>query len=73
LRSDAAGRLPKIAPRRFNPNNDPWLPILHVDRDGWSFTAMFSNTELAHQLHRTDDWVVIYFHNPPRREVRPRS
>jgi hypothetical protein len=60
-----AGRLPKIAPRRFNPKHEAWLPILHVDRDGWSFTAMFSNTELAHQLHRTDDWVVIYFHVPP--------
>jgi len=39
-----------------------WLPILHADRDGWSFTAMYSNTELAHRLHRSNDWVVIYFH-----------
>jgi hypothetical protein len=58
----AAGTLHKIAPRRFNPNKQAWLPILHADRDGWSFTAMFSNTELAHRLGRTDDWVVIYFH-----------
>jgi hypothetical protein len=23
---------------------------------------MYSNTELAHRLRRTNDWVVIYFH-----------
>lgn len=60
----AAGRLHKIAPRRFNPKNEAWLPIMHADRDGWSFTAMFSNTELAHRLGRTGDWVVLYFHEP---------
>jgi hypothetical protein len=60
----AAGRLRRIAPRRFNPNHDAWLPILHVDRDGWSFTALFSNTARAHELGRTNDWVVIYFHKP---------
>jgi len=25
---------------------------------------MFSNTELAHRLGRTDDWVVVYYHEP---------
>lgn len=58
----AAGTLHKITPRRFNPKQQAWLPVFHVDRDGWSFTAMFSNTELAHRLGRTNDWVVIYFH-----------
>jgi hypothetical protein len=60
----AAGKLHRIAPRRFNPEREAWLPILHADRDGWSFTAMFSNTELAHRLGRTGDWVVVYFHEP---------
>jgi hypothetical protein len=60
----AAGTLTKIAPRRFNPKREAWLPIMHADRDGWSFTALFSNTELAHRLGRTDDWVVVYFHEP---------
>lgn len=60
----AAGELHRIAPRRFNPAREAWLPILHADRDGWSFTAMFSNTELAHHLGRTGDWVVVYFHEP---------
>jgi hypothetical protein len=57
-----AGTLHKIAPRRFNPKGEAWLPVMHGERDGWSYTAMFSNTELAHRLGRTNDWVVIYFH-----------
>jgi hypothetical protein len=57
---DAAGRLHRIAPRRFNPTGKAWLPILHLDRDGWSFTAMYSNTARAHALGRTQDWVVIF-------------
>jgi hypothetical protein len=60
----AAGTLARIAPRRFNPEREAWLPIMHADRGGWSFTALFSNTELAHRLGRTDDWVVVYFHEP---------
>lgn len=66
----AAGELHKIAPRRFNPDRRAWLPIMHLDRDGWSFTAMFSNTELAHRLGRTADWVVVYFHEPHGPEGR---
>jgi len=52
--------LKRIAPRRFNPDARAWLPILHTDRDGWEFTAAFSNTARAHELGRTHDWVVIY-------------
>jgi hypothetical protein len=60
-RQAEAGTLRTIAPRRFNPSGEAWLPILHVDRDDWSYTALFSNTALAHELGRTRDWVVIYF------------
>jgi putative hydrolase len=56
-----AGQLPKIAPRRFNPDGTAWLPVLHTRYGPWHFTALFSNTELAHELHRTHDWVVIFF------------
>jgi hypothetical protein len=56
-----AGKLRLIAPRRFNPKNEAWLPILHTERGAWHFTVLFSNTHLAHSLHRTDDWVIIYF------------
>ncbi len=55
-----AGVLRCIAPRRLNPEHEAWLPILHVERDGWSFTALFSNTAQAHRLGRTRDWVVIF-------------
>jgi DNA polymerase (family 10) len=55
------GELPMISPRRFNPSHLPTLPILHTDHDGFAFTAMYSNTERAHRLGRTTDWVVIYF------------
>jgi hypothetical protein len=56
-----AGRLRKIAPKRFNPEGEAWLPILHTERKGWQFTALFSNTARAHELDKTDDWVVLYF------------
>ncbi len=60
---ERAGRdeLRKIAPRRFNPEHRAWLPVLHVERAGWAITALFSNTARAHELGRTDDWVVLYF------------
>ena len=57
----SAGTLPRIAPRRFNPEARAWLPILHAQRGDWHFTALFSNTASAHQLGRTHDWVVLYF------------
>ena len=55
------GELHKITPRRFNPEKEAWLPILHTDREGWEFTVLFSNTARAHELEKTDDWVVIYY------------
>jgi hypothetical protein len=55
------GRLARIAPHRFNPTGRRWLPVLHTERDGWHFTALFSNTARAHELGRTRDWVVVYF------------
>jgi putative hydrolase len=56
--------LPRIAPRRFNPGGKAWLPVLHTQRGARHYTALFSNTALAHRLHRTDDWVVVYFDGP---------
>lgn len=54
------GELTRIAPRRFNPERVAWLPILHTERDGRHYTALFSNTARAHRLAKTDDWVVLY-------------
>jgi hypothetical protein len=53
--------LPRIAPRRFNPDAEPWLPVYQGERAGWRFRALYSNTALAHRLGQTHDWVVIYF------------
>jgi hypothetical protein len=64
----ARGELALIAPRRFNPARKAWLPVLHTRRGAWHFTALFSNTALAHQLGRTRDWVVIYFYDGDHRE-----
>jgi Holliday junction resolvasome RuvABC DNA-binding subunit len=64
----AAGRLPRIAPRRFNPEGRAWLPVLHTERDRWQFTALFSNTARAHELGKTQDWVVVYFHTDTQSE-----
>ena len=65
-----SGSLRKIAPKRFNPGGKAWLPILHTVRGPWHFTALYSNTALAHQLGRTGDWVVIYFHRDASPEGR---
>lgn len=58
------GTLPKIAPRRFNPTGENWLPILHTSRGDRHYTVLFSNTARAHRMGRTDDWVVIYEEEP---------
>ncbi len=64
----AAGKLPTIAPRRFNPTGESWLPVLHARRDGWHFSVLYSNTARAHELRRTRDWVVIYFYDDEHAE-----
>jgi len=57
-----------IAPKRFNPEGKAWLPVMHVSKQGWHFTALFSNTARAHQLDRTQDWVVFYFYDDQHHE-----
>lgn len=64
----ARGELATIAPRRFNPDHESWLPVLHTRRGPWHFTALFSNTARAHELNRTRDWVVIYFYDDDHAE-----
>lgn len=57
------GGLKTIAPTRFNPERKAWLPVLHTTRENWSFTVLFSNTQRAHELGKTGDWVVIFAHD----------
>jgi DNA polymerase/3'-5' exonuclease PolX len=54
-------QLPTIRPRRFNPTGETLVPILHTERDGWQYTALFSNSASAHRFNKTRDWVVVYF------------
>jgi putative hydrolase len=69
-RRAAAGKLRLIAPKRFNPGGEAWLPVMHAQRGGWHYTALFSNTARAHELGRTHDWVVIYYYDDDHREAR---
>ncbi|MFT5658165.1 MAG: NAD-dependent DNA ligase [Gammaproteobacteria bacterium] len=64
----ARGDLPLITPKRFNPDQKKWLPILHVSHADWNFTALYSNTSRAHQLNRIRDWVIIYFFDGDHQE-----
>ncbi len=57
----ANNELKKIAPKRFNPNKVAWLPVLHTEKEDWSFTALYSNTAKAHELDKTHDWVIVFF------------
>ncbi len=56
-----AGKLQRIAPHRFNPKKEAWLPIFHTQRGARHYTALFSNSALAHQLKKTRDWVILYY------------
>ncbi len=60
------GKLRKIAPKRFNPEGEQWLPLMKTKRDRWQFTALFSNTARAHERDKTHDWVVIYYEKEGR-------
>jgi hypothetical protein len=62
-----AGMLRRVAPRRFNPSGDAWLPVLRLRRHGRKYVAMFSNTALAHQQNATRNWVVIFCDDQGRR------
>jgi putative hydrolase len=55
-----SGKLPRVSPRRFNPTQEAWLPILHTVRGERHYTALFSNTTRAHEQDAIRDWVIIY-------------
>ena len=55
------GQLRMVTPRRFNPEGKRWLPVMRMNKDGWSFNALYSNTARAHDLDKTHDWVVVSY------------
>jgi putative hydrolase len=58
------GDIALIAPKRFNPTGEAWLPVLHTRRGDRHYTALYSNTARAHELGTTRDWVVVYRDDP---------
>ena len=59
--ADAENTLSKISLQRPGTTDVTKVPILHTERDGWRFTAIYSNTRTAQTFKRTRDWVMIYF------------
>lgn len=56
-----AGQLRMVTPRRFNPENKRWLPVMRLEKEGWTFNVLYSNTARSHELNKTHDWVVVYY------------
>jgi len=65
-----ADELRKIAPKRFNPTGEAWLPIMHKRLRGYRITFLFSNTKRAHEQGKTRDWVVLYCKEPQAQETQ---
>lgn len=63
------GTLRLIAPRRFNPEGEAWLPVFHLEQGDGSYTAMFSNTARAHELGTTKDWVLVWYEQGGHEEL----
>ena len=57
----ARGLLTQIAPRRFNPTDKAWLPVLKTRMNGFRYRLLYSNTAVAHRAGKSHDWVVVYF------------
>ncbi len=58
-----AGKLKLIAPKKLNPEQKAQLPIMNVQRNGWRFTVLFSNTQKVHELGKTQAVVSEVVHN----------
>lgn len=54
-----ARTLPKVAPRRFNPDGTATLPVYRVQHGNTQFTVFYSNSPAAHAAGKTEDWVVV--------------
>lgn len=63
----AAGQVHRIAPERYNPKRDPWLPVLHTSRGPRRYSAYLANTHLAHRRHMNHDWVILHYSEGGRR------
>jgi DNA polymerase (family X) len=57
----ATGQLRRIVPRRFNPSDEAWLPILHTQRGERYYIVLFSHTTRGYRLGKPQDEVVLYY------------
>ena len=48
----------------------PGFPSCMRAATRWQFTVLFSNTQRAHELEKTNDWVVVYFHTDSEPEAQ---
>ena len=60
-KSGSSGAIAEDFAPSIYPTGKRWLPIMHLERDGWWFSALYANTARAHELGKTHDWVVIYY------------
>lgn len=65
------GELPLLEPRGCAPEQDTWLPVLHAVAGAVQYTALYSNTELAHRLGKSRDWVVLHVGGDGREREQP--
>lgn len=61
-----AQTLPKVAPRRFNPEGTATLPVYRVQHGNTEFRVFYSNSSTAHALGKTLDWVIVLAGNADR-------
>jgi hypothetical protein len=54
------GRIPHVAPRRYNPTRAAWRPVLRISRGLRQYRVLFTNTARSHELGSFDDWVIIH-------------
>lgn len=54
------GRIPQVAPRKYNPTRAAWRPVLRIGRGSRQYRALFTNTARAHELGSFDDWVILH-------------
>ncbi len=59
-----AHTLPKVAPRRFNPDGAATLPVYRIQHGDTQFTAFYSNSPAAHAAGKTLDWVIVLARRP---------
>ncbi|CAD78068.1 MAG TPA: DNA polymerase III [Rhodopirellula baltica] len=60
LKRAKEGTLPKIRLSSRGSIEGDWVPVLHTEREGRHYTAMFSHTERAQQQEKTHDWVILF-------------